>query len=534
MKKLLSILLIPLFLFAHGCGEGYDNVTETEKTTEMITTETEEEETEPVQTDKYELSEKGNRYYFSAGGSDANSGKDEGSPWKSFSMLDKITLGPGDRVLLRRGDTFEERLTVRGKGDADAWIYVGSYGEGAVKPCISIHGDRNDIAILCDDDRSGLNYIWIDGLDIKNTLLGIYFRYSDSTDNRGVRVTDCGFENINCPELMEEALQDVGFLGEKKGNLDGGGGAYEYIWPTAINIGGRPPLPLAAVEVKGKCAPSTVVSDIEIENCRFDSCVIAIGANCYNYHYGTGINQFREYTKNWRVKNIRTENTMTALNFDACSFGYDGSENSEYGVFENIICGGGMEKYTMSFGTTLALLSCCSDLYIKNSRFSGCRNNGQPDGCGFDFERGDQNITLDHCVIDNNEGQGVLVMETVMFDQVSKTDQHTPNTDCRIINCLFYNNMINVWNENYKYDVTVFNNNNTGFTVSDSVFYFREYTNGGAHIRINRPNSKYNPVGAVRKGFTVENNKMILCKDETELPDINALITEMGILSDLS
>jgi hypothetical protein len=94
--------------------------------------------------------------------------------------------------------------------------------------------------------------------------------------------------------------------------------------------------------------------------------------------------------------------------------------------------------------------------------------------------------------------------------------------------------MKNVWNENYKYDVTVFNNNNTGFTVSDSVFYFREYTNGGAHIRINRPNSKYNPVGAVRKGFTVENNEMILCKDETELPDINALITEMGILSDLS
>lgn len=526
MKKLLSILLIPLFLFAQGCGEGYDNVTETEKTTEIITTETEEEETEPVQTDKYELSEKGNRYYFSADGSDANSGKDEGSPWKSFSKLDKVKLEPGDRVLLRRGDVFCERLTVRGSGTPDEWIYIGGYGGKTEMPVIKLNGARDDIAILCDDKSDGLNYIWIDGLQICDSMLGVYFRFDQSKDNRGLRVTNCRFKNINCNELMTEALTDLSYLGAKKAGLDGSGGAYEFIWPTAVNIGGRPKLPLASVEINGVCAPSTVVSDIVVEDCDFDSCVIAIGANCYNYHYGIGENQFRAYTENWRVSNVRAENTMTMFNFDACTFGYDGTEDSEYGIFDNVICDGGMKDHTMSFGTTLALFSSCCDLYIKNSRFGGCRNNGQPDGCGFDFERDDHNITLDHCVIDNNEGQGVLVMDTVMNDQVSKKDVHTPNTNCKIINCLFYNNMTNVYNENYRYDVLVFNSENENFTVSGNTFYYREYTKGGAEVKINRSGSKQSPVGAVRRGVTVENNTLYKYEKSEDMPQLSDLLLD--------
>ena len=533
MKKTLSIFLILLiFLSVSGCSEPVrtpETSAETEQTTaNQEKTETEEEETEPVETRKYELSEKGKRYYFAVDGDDINTGDSEEKPWKSLSKLEKITLNPGDRVLLHRGDTFNERLTVRGNGEADAWIYIGGYGEGA-KPRIALNNDKNDIAILCDDNKTGLNYIWIDGLETADSLLGIYFRYTESTDNRGVRVTNCRFDNINCPELMKEALSGVDFLGEKKADLDENGGAYEYIWPTAINIGGRPPLPLASVTIKGVCAPATVVSNITVEDCEFYSTIVAVGANCYNYHYGTGENQFREYTKNWSVRNLYSKNTMTMFNFDACTFGYDGSEKSEYGIFENIICDSGMENYSMSAGTTLALFSSCCDLYVKNSRFSGCKNNGYPDGCGFDFERDDHNITLYNCVIDNNEGQGVLVMETVLYDQVSKTEQHTPSTNCKIINCLFYNNMKNVYGENYKYDVTVFNANNENFTVSDNVFYYREYTGGAAHVKINKANSKYSPVGTVKKGFIMDNNEMILCKDESELPDINALISDKGI-----
>ncbi len=526
ISAILSAIICAAALFSCESGAPDPVGASTEKKTEKDTGK----ETETVaktvteaicMTEKYDLNEGGRRFYFSSEGSDSDSGDSENSPWKSLSKLSGVTLRASDRVLLRRGDVFNERLVIRGKGEENAWIFVGAYGDPEKPaPCISLGGGRDDIAILCDDGKDGLGYIWIDGLQIGNSCLGIYFRFDQSTDNRGIRVTDCSFENINCPELMTEALTDVSFLAAEKAGLDNGGGAYEYIWPTAINIGGRPKLPLAAVKINGVCAPSTVVSDIEIERCTFDSCVIGVGANCYSYHYGMGENQFREYTKNWSVQDLYSKNTMTAFNFDACSFGYDGTENSRYGIFENIICDGGMENYTMSFGTTLALLSSCCDLYIKNSRFSGCKNNGRPDGCGFDFERDDHNITLDHCVIDNNEGQGVLVMDTVVYDQVSKTDVHTPNTGCKIINCLFYNNMTNVYNGNYKYDVLVFNRENTDFTVSDNTFCYRETTNGKASVRIN----KNGPVGAVKKGFTIENNKTYSYKTRSDMPDIETLI----------
>ncbi|MBO4422845.1 MAG: hypothetical protein J5879_05365 [Clostridia bacterium] len=467
----------------------------------------------------------GKKYYFSADGSDENSGECESEPWKNLSRLNGTILSAGDKVLLRRGDVWNERLEIRGKGSEEARIYVGPYGDGDGMPCISLSNSRDDIAVLCEDTTEGLCYIWIDGIDVRNSTLGVYFRFAKSTENRGIRVSNCRFTNINCPDLMNEALTDLSWLGAERAGLDGGG-AYEYIWPAAINVGGRPPLPLSATEIPGVCAPSCVVSGIEICDCEFISCVVGVGANCYNYHYGMGENQFRGYTKNWKISRLRATGTMTVFNFDSCSFGYDGTEQSEYGIFEDIICTGGMEGFTMSAGTTLALFSSCCDLYIKNSRFSGCRNNGAPDGCGFDFERDDHNITLDSCVIDNNDGQGVLVMDTVLYDQVTKTESHTPNTDCAVINCLFYNNMRNVYNGNYKFDVLVFNRENENFTVSGNTFYYRRNTSGAASVRINRSNSNDLPAGAVKKGVICENNTLVCRENESDLPDIDALIEE--------
>jgi hypothetical protein len=136
----------------------------------------------------------------------------------------------------------------------------------------------------------------------------------------------------------------------------------------------------------------------------------------------------------------------------------------------------------MSFGTTQALFSCCRDLYISHSSFNDCRNNGQADGCGFDFERAVHNFTLDRCIFANNQGQGVLVMQTTMENQVTGEMVTTPNSGNTIQNCLFYNNMHSVHNENYRYDITVFNTDNSDFTVRNNHFYFKDKTAGGAEV----------------------------------------------------
>ena len=490
------------------------------------------------------LSDEGTAYYISASlGSDENNGLSESTPWKSFSHVAELDLKPGDRVLLRRGDVWHERLTVRGSGREDAWIFVGSYGDlRDPKPEISLHNQKDDIALLATDipaDRQngfGLNYIWIDNLQISHTLLGIYFRYDSSVDNRGARVTNCSFTDINCPPLMAEAMTDVSFLTSTKGHLEdvqngkvipNAGGVAEYIWPTAINVGGRPPKPLADVTVPGVAEPATVVSDIQLYRNAFEDCVIAVGANCYNYHYGTGPNQCYTYTRNWQICGLTAENTMSVINIDSADFGYDGTPESPWGRWCHIQAKSGMADYTMSFGTTQALLSCCRNLYVSHSSFNGCRNNGQPDGCGFDFERSVHNVTLDTCIFANNQGQGILVMQTTMENQVTGETVTTPNTNNTVQNCLFYNNMNAVHNGNYRFDITVFNTDNTSFTVKDNHFYFKEKTAGGAEELINYLNRKIlNPVGPERAGFTIQDNT--LTRDNS-LPSLEEVVTALGM-----
>ncbi|MCM3746417.1 carbohydrate binding domain-containing protein [Paenibacillus pasadenensis] len=76
-------------------------------------------------------------YYFdSAAGSDSNSGTAIGAPWKSLEKLNAVTLGPGDKVLLKAGSYFTGQLTPKGSGAEGNPIVIDKYGEGA-KPIIA-------------------------------------------------------------------------------------------------------------------------------------------------------------------------------------------------------------------------------------------------------------------------------------------------------------------------------------------------------------------------------------------------------------
>lgn len=74
-------------------------------------------------------------YLDAANGNDNQSGLSESNAWKSLSKLRDVKLNPGDRVLLKRGNTFQGELEISGQGTSDNRIYIEAYGEGD-KPCI--------------------------------------------------------------------------------------------------------------------------------------------------------------------------------------------------------------------------------------------------------------------------------------------------------------------------------------------------------------------------------------------------------------
>src|SRR3954465_9858311 len=71
-------------------------------------------------------------YYVSRAGSDASAGTSTGAPWQTLGRVNSVVLQPGDRVLLRGGDTFSGRLSLDSadRGTASAPIAIGSYGSG--------------------------------------------------------------------------------------------------------------------------------------------------------------------------------------------------------------------------------------------------------------------------------------------------------------------------------------------------------------------------------------------------------------------
>ena len=80
-------------------------------------------------------------YYVNAvSGDDGNSGTCPQQALKSLYAVNRLTLNPGDQVLLARGSVFSHQyLHLRARGTAQAPITIGAYGQGDL-PVIAAQG----------------------------------------------------------------------------------------------------------------------------------------------------------------------------------------------------------------------------------------------------------------------------------------------------------------------------------------------------------------------------------------------------------
>lgn len=88
----------------------------------------------------------GTSYYFdSENGNDANSGTSPRKPFRSFAKVAELELGPGDRILLKSGAVFTEKLQVSARGEEGRPVVIGRYG-GEAYP--HIKGDASSLEML--------------------------------------------------------------------------------------------------------------------------------------------------------------------------------------------------------------------------------------------------------------------------------------------------------------------------------------------------------------------------------------------------
>ena len=117
-------------------------------------------------------------------GSNANPGTSEGAPWADFAPLHQRTLAPGDRVLLARGCTWNQQLTIEDSGTREAWCELGAYGSGP-RPRIIRNGDAVERGIRLHN----LSYWHIHDLEVGCAGIGILAYYT-TPGHEGLRFED--------------------------------------------------------------------------------------------------------------------------------------------------------------------------------------------------------------------------------------------------------------------------------------------------------------------------------------------------------
>ena len=122
----------------------------------------------------------GTTYYVSSSlGDDTNAGTSESTPWKTLAKVSSIEFMPGDTILLKSGDIWNEELVLSGNGAIDAQsntvtpITISSYGDGN-RPIICPGGiDKTCLTI------NGLVGWEIRNLELCNAYQGILLSYHD-------------------------------------------------------------------------------------------------------------------------------------------------------------------------------------------------------------------------------------------------------------------------------------------------------------------------------------------------------------------
>lgn len=102
-------------------------------------------------------------YLDSEKGDDSNDGKSRKSAWRSVSKIGSLNLQPGDKVLLKRGCTFNEVFLINeSSGSSEQHILISTYGKGEKPKIVAPDNSKCGVQIR------NCEYITIEDLDIKN------------------------------------------------------------------------------------------------------------------------------------------------------------------------------------------------------------------------------------------------------------------------------------------------------------------------------------------------------------------------------
>lgn len=134
----------------------------------------------------------GNTYYVDpVSGNDTFTGKSIQNAWRSLERVNSTTFLPGDKIYLKRGQTFEGSLLLKGSGTLNNVITLGAYGTGK-RPVLISAGKDFSIQVM-DASYWQISDIETTGSNMAGIFIGCT---KDDLTLDHFRITNCYVHNI--------------------------------------------------------------------------------------------------------------------------------------------------------------------------------------------------------------------------------------------------------------------------------------------------------------------------------------------------
>jgi hypothetical protein len=322
-------------------------------------------------------------YHVSQSTGDDNSpGLSPAQAWKTLKQASR-TYQPGDRILLKSGDSWNEELRPLGEGTAEKPIIIGAYGKGA-KPIIDREDYNQDRTGIRLSDQGGFKII---GIEFAHCMTGIYADYTDKVDPKSyLWIEDCYFRD----SLKYQHYEDYP-------NRKIGLGVCLFSWERRKRI---------------------VMSDIMVKNCVFRRLASAFWTNSPdNFN-----------------KNASFVYNFGNLVFEDCLFeeGYQwqqGIRGVDGGAMRNCVTLNIGENFRSFNGVAGSMFFRCKNWVFENCEWGYVSIGlGSGDGEAFDFEGNCDNMVMRNCLFHDTDGPGFLLC-------CYASDGH-PNKGILMENCL--------------------------------------------------------------------------------------------------
>ncbi|NOY81691.1 MAG: hypothetical protein GXP31_11905 [Kiritimatiellaeota bacterium] len=301
--------------------------------------------------------ERGTTYHIdSVSGNNDNTGTSPTAAWKDFTNINGRTLGPGEKLLIRRGSVINQELVVSAAGTSENWAEIGTYGEGP-RPIIRRDWDIADRCVLVRNP----DFLRIRGLVVCYAGKGLVVTYTRA-GHQGLSIEDCVAHHIE--GLYRPNAHGIPEWRDREGapgdGLNGSAG-------------------IAVVGVAGR--------GITVRDCEMFQ-------NSWGFFVkGIDVVLDRIYCHDNTVRNTSPHPAVVAVR--RC-------------VMKNSVLDA--SGWHASAGTMGIMLVDIHGMIIRNCTFRNMPDVGNHDEGGIDFEARGNGCLIEQCTFENNAGAAIEVL----------------------------------------------------------------------------------------------------------------------------